>query len=32
MLVQKIPVDGFGLGVIEAFLGRELDRSSGERR
>src|SRR5918997_2683704 len=25
MLLQEVPVDGFGLGIIEAFLGRELD-------
>src|SRR5215203_3281574 len=26
MLLQEVPVDGLGLGIIEAFLGRELDR------
>ena len=25
MLLQEVPVDGLGLGVIEAFLGRQLD-------
>src|SRR5918911_225488 len=25
MLVQEVPVDGLGLSIIEAFLGRELD-------
>src|SRR5215210_648361 len=25
MLVQEVSVDGLGLGIIEAFLGRELD-------
>src|SRR5215210_7028933 len=25
MLLEEVPVDGFGLGVIEAFLGCELD-------